>query len=248
MLQGLSQLCLCAALFAPLHIESIPEITIAPIEVEIAPFELQAPVPTATDSSSTASFAIIPEPPCELTAQQRTFIERLGQETATVRQADLYPSVMIAQAILESDWGRSRLSQTPNWNLFGIKGNDTQWTTREEGSEGRSYWTQAGFRQQASMEEAVHDYAALLGNSPYYWGTHRSQTLSYQEAAHFLTGRYATDHLYGVKVISLIQRYQLTRFDAAPPKEKRQIDFWRLSHPLVLTSNWNIWLQNHFLG
>ncbi len=35
---------------------------------------------------------------------------------------DLYASVMIAQAILESGGGQSRLSQAPYFNLFGIKG------------------------------------------------------------------------------------------------------------------------------
>ena len=35
---------------------------------------------------------------------------------------DLYASVMIAQAILESNWGASGLSAAPYYNLFGIKG------------------------------------------------------------------------------------------------------------------------------
>lgn len=34
----------------------------------------------------------------------------------------LYTSVMIAQAALESSWGRSTLAMAPNYNLFGIKG------------------------------------------------------------------------------------------------------------------------------
>ena len=36
---------------------------------------------------------------------------------------DLYASVMMAQAILESGWGQSGLSLPPYNNLFGIKGN-----------------------------------------------------------------------------------------------------------------------------
>ena len=38
-----------------------------------------------------------------------------------------YASVMIAQAILESDSGQSTLSQKPSYNFFGIKGG-LQWS------------------------------------------------------------------------------------------------------------------------
>ncbi|MFR3734019.1 MAG: LysM peptidoglycan-binding domain-containing protein, partial [Enterococcus sp.] len=38
-------------------------------------------------------------------------------------------------------------------------------------------------------------------------------TYSYQDAAVYLTGRYATDPGYAGKLISLIQTYNLTRFD-----------------------------------
>ncbi|WP_088271770.1 glucosaminidase domain-containing protein [Enterococcus wangshanyuanii] len=41
---------------------------------------------------------------------------KIGQET------NLFASVMIAQAILESGSGGSQLSQEPYNNLFGIKG------------------------------------------------------------------------------------------------------------------------------
>ena len=51
------------------------------------------------------------------------FITEIATYAQPVAQAnDLYASVMIAQAILESGWGRSALSQSPNHNLFGIKG------------------------------------------------------------------------------------------------------------------------------
>ena len=39
-----------------------------------------------------------------------------------VKKNDLYASVMIAQAILESGAGQSSLSSYPHYNLFGIKG------------------------------------------------------------------------------------------------------------------------------
>ena len=51
------------------------------------------------------------------------FIAEIATYAQPVANAnDLYASVMIAQAILESGWGRSSLSKAPNYNLFGIKG------------------------------------------------------------------------------------------------------------------------------
>lgn len=51
------------------------------------------------------------------------FISELAGHAQGIASAnDLYASVMIAQAIVESGWGTSTLSQAPNHNLFGIKG------------------------------------------------------------------------------------------------------------------------------
>ncbi|WP_242385156.1 glucosaminidase domain-containing protein, partial [Enterococcus faecalis] len=51
------------------------------------------------------------------------FIQKIGEAARKVGQEnDLYASVMIAQAILESASGQSLLSKAPNYNLFGIKG------------------------------------------------------------------------------------------------------------------------------
>ncbi len=52
-----------------------------------------------------------------------SFIQTIGESARQiVAQNDLYASVMIAQAILESNSGQSKLSQAPNYNFFGIKG------------------------------------------------------------------------------------------------------------------------------
>lgn len=58
-----------------------------------------------------------------VTTSQQTFINNVGACAQTVAAShDLYASVMIAQAILESGWGGSALAQAPNYNLFGVKG------------------------------------------------------------------------------------------------------------------------------
>lgn len=53
----------------------------------------------------------------------RQFVKSIAKDAHRIGQDnDIYASVMIAQAILESDSGRSALAKSPNHNLFGIKG------------------------------------------------------------------------------------------------------------------------------
>lgn len=65
------------------------------------------------------------ETPVQFGARINTaaFITEIATYAQPIAQAnDLYASVMIAQAVVESGWGSSALSQAPYYNLFGIKG------------------------------------------------------------------------------------------------------------------------------
>ena len=146
------------------------------------------------------------------------FINRIGgvsQELAN--QYDLFPSVMIAQAILESRSGTSGLSDAPNYNLFGIKGsyngNSVVLETWEDDGIGNTYAINDAFRQYPSWRVSLEDYAQLL-QQPIYQGAHRSVAGSYEVATAHLTGRYATDTNYANKLNNLIATYNLTRFDS----------------------------------
>ena len=134
---------------------------------------------------------------------------------------DLYASVMLAQAALESGFGSSSLSLAPHYNLFGVKGTykgqSVSMATLEE-ENGQMYGIQAGFRAYPSYKESMMDYAALLSggisdNPQFYQGTWKSKTSSYKEATKFLTGRYATDSQYATKLNGIIEAYGLTQFD-----------------------------------
>lgn len=138
---------------------------------------------------------------------------------------DLYPSVMIAQAILESGWGTSLLSVEPYNNLFGVKGNyqgeSIAIRTREYNSAGTSYYTLASFRKYPSYRESLMNYVTVLTANDdtsswrykYYLGVRVSQTKSYKDATAHLTGRYATSPDYAEALNRLIEQYNLTRFD-----------------------------------
>ena len=135
---------------------------------------------------------------------------------------DLYASVMIAQAILESNWGASGLSAAPYYNLFGIKGTYngkgvTFYTLEDDGS-GNYYQIRDSFRAYPSYKESLTDYADKMVNgvtwdSEFYSGTWKSNTSSYKDATAALTGTYATDTRYGGKLNNLITTHGLTQYD-----------------------------------
>ena len=148
------------------------------------------------------------------------FISLIGESARSIAaENDLYASVMIAQAILESASGNSKLAQAPNNNLFGIKGaykgNSVQLPTMEDDGTGSHYSIMSDFRQYANIDESLADYADLLSNSmgDFYAGAHKSNTESFVDATDFLVGRYATDVFYSEKLQDLIETYDLTRFD-----------------------------------
>ena len=148
------------------------------------------------------------------------FISLVGEPARHIAaDSDLYASVMIAQAILESASGNSTLAQAPNNNLFGIKGtyrgNSVQLPTREDDGSGATYTIMADFRQYETVEDSLSDYADLLSNSmgDFYAGARKSNTDSFVDACDFLVGRYATDIFYSEKLQDLIETYDLTRFD-----------------------------------
>lgn len=148
------------------------------------------------------------------------FISLVGESARTIAaENDLYASVMIAQAILESASGNSTLAQAPNNNLFGIKGtyhgNSVQLPTREDNGTGATYTIMSDFRQYETVDESLSDYADLLSNSmgDFYAGARKSNSDSFVDACDFLVGRYATDIFYSEKLQDLIETYDLTRFD-----------------------------------
>lgn len=153
-----------------------------------------------------------------LTTQK--FVAVIGEQAREIAQEnDLYASVMIAQAILESGSGNSALARTPNNNLFGIKGtyegNGVVMRTAEDDGTGSLYYIGSRFRVYPSTYESLGDYASLLKNglSGFYAPAWKSNSDSYVEACNYLEGRYATDTSYSEKLQGIIEAYDLTRYD-----------------------------------
>ncbi|MBO1308549.1 glucosaminidase domain-containing protein [Enterococcus sp. 669A] len=162
------------------------------------------------------------------------FIQTIGKDAQQIAwDEDLYASVMIAQAILETGSGNSQLARPPYHNLFGIKGSyqgkQVNFNTQEDKGNGQLYTIQSNFRQYPSYKESLEDYAELLknglsGNPSFYQATWKENAATYQEATKALTGKYATDTSYDKKLNTLIETYELTNYDKEPKKQEETLD------------------------
>ena len=155
-----------------------------------------------------------------LSKSEQDFINLIAHEAQKIAQEhDLFASVMIAQAILESDWGRSDLART-YYNLLGIKGayhgQSTTMPTQEHRM-GRDLTEQHAFRKYPSIRESLQDYAMVL-DQEIYEQVHKRHCFDYQSATRELNQKYATDPRYHEKLDHLIQTYDLTKYDQISPK------------------------------
>jgi mannosyl-glycoprotein endo-beta-N-acetylglucosaminidase/stage II sporulation protein P len=138
---------------------------------------------------------------------------------ACISYPELYPSVLLAQAILESGNGNSSLAKHGN-NHFGIK-KGVGWTgdiiemPTKEFLNGKWVTVNAPFRKYETVTESFKDRNAFLKRNPRYT-KHGVFTVVSAEAQcqALLRAGYATDPAYADKLIALVDRYDLRRFDA----------------------------------
>ncbi|MFC2680811.1 LysM peptidoglycan-binding domain-containing protein [Limosilactobacillus vaginalis] len=135
------------------------------------------------------------------------------------------PSVTVAQAIIESGWGRSGLA-TQAHNLFGIKGsyngNSVTMPTREVYG-GRSVYINDAFRAYANNSQSVEDHGDFLYvNSCYH---NLLGDTNYASVARKLQADgYATDPNYANALIRMVQTYGLNQLDSVAISGKTVIN------------------------
>lgn len=158
------------------------------------------------------------------TADQTAFLNTAVKQAQKIsKKYGLYPSVMIAQAIVESNWGQSGLAVNAN-NLFGMKADDS-WTggvytskTREEDKNGKSQYIIAKFRKYDSYQDSFDDNGKKLRlgvswQPDRYQGAWLENAASYTDATKALTGTYATAHDYNTTLNTRITNFNLTQYD-----------------------------------
>ena len=125
-------------------------------------------------------------------------------------------SPIIAQAILESGWGESRLAKDYH-NYFGLKcgtkwqGKSVNLATWEEYEAGTATVISDYFRVFDNMEEGVKGYFELLQLPRYQNLKGITEPGRYLET--IWADGYATSSVYVQKNMELIEQYQLTRYD-----------------------------------
>jgi hypothetical protein len=152
--------------------------------------------------------------------QQQAFLAAVVPAARQAAAATGVPaSVTLAQAILESNWGRSALAQVAN-NYFGMKvmgtlGNDgVVWLpTSEYDDSGNLYTTSSAFRAYKSLADSVADHVRLLSTASRYASAMQATSDPRQFAALIAQGGYSSDPAYADKLVALMDRYNLYQFD-----------------------------------
>jgi len=142
------------------------------------------------------------------------FIESISK--VSMKNYDQYrilPSLAVAQAVLESSWGKYHIEN----NIYGIKAGKS-WTgkvavRRTKEWDGTRYIIKEDrFRAYDSFEESVLDYLKLLGKTKRY--ERLRNTKDYNEACRFVYEcGYATDPNYSEKLIKIIETNKLYLYD-----------------------------------
>lgn len=135
-------------------------------------------------------------------------------------------SVLLAQAILESDWGRSALARVHN-NYFGINakprpnGSDAAHYTTTEYAHGQPRREKARFAHFDTLDAGLADYARIL-SLPLYARARAVAANPFAFAVELQRCGYATDPRYARKLALLMRRYKLTQYDIRTPAESLQ--------------------------
>lgn len=161
--------------------------------------------------------------------------------TADQKKTGILASVSLAQFILESGYGKSELAQNAN-NCFGMKkslsgntwGNST-WDgvsiytkkTQEQNPDGSYETITADFRKYPCVEDSIADHSAYLlgamnGSRKRYDGI--AGMTDYKAVVQLIKdGGYATSLSYVQNLCGIIERWNLTQYDAANAAESTQV-------------------------
>lgn len=180
-------------------VDTAPEVKIGTAELPVA---AAAELPAAWPPASPEDFV----------RQLAPMAERAGRELG------VDPRHILAQAALETGWGRavpSDVEGRSSFNFFGIKAG-RQWTGSAvavrtlEFENGIPVPRRDRFRAYASPEECFDDYVALLRSNPRYSNALNTGADASAFASGLQRGGYATDPAYARKIAAIAQNLSLS--------------------------------------
>jgi len=164
----------------------------------------------------------------KMTPEQTTFLAMSGEAArASMKTTNVPASVTVAQAILESGWGKTGLAQKCN-NYFGIKANQEQLADRDycefpttEYENGHRVMVEADFAKYDSPAECFVAHGQLL-NRPHYAAAMACVpnvdkfcwALGPKIPGHPEGCGYSTAPQYHDSLMQLIRLYNLTQYDS----------------------------------
>lgn len=176
------------------------------------------PRPASPTASMPAAGAAMP-------AEISDFAQRLAPLLRNAaQQLGVSPRVLLAQAALETGWGRSVVGN----NIFGVKAGSS-WAGAQvsaathEIENGQSVPQTASFRAYGSLDEAVRDFVSLIAGSSRYRAALGSGDDARSYGAALIAGGYATDDQYPDKLAAVAGSPAVTAAFAgagAPPPQQ----------------------------
>jgi flagellar protein FlgJ len=164
---------------------------------------------TALKAPAVHSSGVKPTLPTASTATQQKFIQGLWPQAQQAgEQLGVAPSNLLAQAALETNWGRNLPhdgSGHSSNNLFGVKataswaGASVQAPTTEMSAQ-TATTQMAPFRSYADATQSFQDYVSILRNNPRYAAALNTGADARAFATGLQHGGYATDPDYARKV------------------------------------------------
>lgn len=150
------------------------------------------------------------------------FVRRLHPlAVQAARELGVEPKVILAQAALESGWGRSVIKSgngDNSFNLFNIKA-DKSWQGKQaqvttlEFEQGIPKKVNAGFRSYDSFKESFRDYVDFIKSNPRYGDALKKAGNAEQYMHELQRAGYATDPRYADKVMSIYQGNTMAEFE-----------------------------------
>jgi len=178
--------------------------------------------PPARSSATVGSPPSVPAGPTGTMTNAQFLAASVGPAQQSQREFGVPTSVTLAQAILESGWGRSKLSANDR-NFFGMKcftqgayANGCHTYVTNECTPAPAsvcYTTSASFRTYASAANSFRDHGSLLAKSTRYRNAFKYTKNPVQFAVEIQKGGYATDPLYATKLAKVMADNKLTQYD-----------------------------------
>ena len=152
-----------------------------------------------------------------MTQEQKNFIQMIGSAALLYYpQYKILPSLTIAQAIKESNWGMSGLSETC-FNYFGMKWTSgcgcayKEYTTKEQKKNGQYITIVAKFRKYGSVAEGIRGYYDFLGYKRYQ---NLKGVTDYRIACELIAkDGWATSLTYAESLKKYVEYYGLVEWD-----------------------------------